>query len=140
MTSDLDSLVQRVERLERQNLQLKALGPGIALGMAVFLLAGAAGPPRTVEAEKIVIRDRHGRARITLGTPAFAGSAIDTNPDDPMIWLSDDKGADRAMLGAEGLYFANGKAKPTVSITSAPGGPSSVKLFETDGRVSWSAP
>jgi hypothetical protein len=76
MTSEVDNLVQRVAKLERQNRQLKMIGLGVALGMATFLLMGAAKTPKTVEAEKIVILDRHGRARITIGTPAFAGAAI----------------------------------------------------------------
>ncbi len=140
MTSEVDNLVQRVARLERQNRQLKMVGLGIALGMATFLLMGAAKTPKTVEAEKIVILDRHGRARITIGTPAFAGAAIDTKSDDPMIWLTDDKGADRAMLATDGLSFANSKARPTVRLSSDPNGLSDLKFYGTDGKVSWSAP
>jgi hypothetical protein len=67
MTSEVDNLVQRVAKLERENRQLKMVGLGIALGIATFCLMGAAGTPKTVEAEKIVVRDRHGRARITIG-------------------------------------------------------------------------
>jgi hypothetical protein len=104
------------------------------------LLTGAAKTPKTVEAEKIVILDRHGRARITIGTPTFAGAAIDTNPDDPMIWLTDDKGADRAMLSTDGLSFANSKAGPTVRLSSDPNGLSGLKVYGTDGKVFWSAP
>ena len=119
MTSEVDNLVHRVARLERQNRQLKIVGLGIALGMATFLLMGAAKTPKMVEAEKIVILDRHGRARITIGTPAFAGAAIDTNPDDPMIWLTDDKGADRAMLATDGLSFGNSKPdRPYASVAT----------------------
>jgi hypothetical protein len=140
MTSEVDNLVQRVAKLERQNRQLKMIGLGVALGAATFLLMGAARTPKTVEAEKIVIRDHHGRARITIGTPAFAGAAISTNSDDPMIWLTDDKGADRAMLATDGLSFANGKSRPTVSLSSDPNGLSGLKLYGTDGKVSWSAP
>ena len=140
MGSESDSLIQRVERLERQNRQLKMAGLGIVLGMATFLLMGAASTAKTVEAKKIVVLDRHGRARITIGTPAFAGAAIATNPDDPVIWLTDDKGADRAMLANDGLSFANGKAGPTVRLSSDPNGLSGLKFYATDGKVSWSAP
>ena len=140
MTSEVDNLVQRVAKLERENRQLKMVGLGIALGIATFFLMAAAGTPKTVEAEKIVVRDRHGRARITIGTPASAGAAIATNPDDPVIWLTDDKGADRAMLANDGLSFANGKAGPTVRLSSDPNGLSGLKFYATDGKVSWSAP
>jgi hypothetical protein len=140
MTSEVDNLVQRVARLERQNRQLKLVGLGIALGMATCLLAGAAKTPRIVEAEKIVICDRNGRARITIGTPASAGAAIDANPDDPIIWLTDDKGADRAVLTTDGLFFGNSKARPTVSLSSKPNGMSGLTFYGTNGKVSWSAP
>jgi hypothetical protein len=140
MTSEVDNLGQRVARLERQNRKLKMAGLGIVLGMAAFLLMGAARAPKIVEAEKIVILDLHGRARITIGTPAFAGAAADTNPDDPMIWLTDEKGADRAMLANDGLSFANGKGRPTVRLSSDPNGLSGLKLYGADGKVSWSAP
>ena len=140
MTSEVDSLVQRIARLERQNRQLKLVGLGIALGMA-FLLTAAAKTPRTVEAEKIVLRDSHGRARITIGTPTSAGAVIgEANPDGPIIWLTDEKGSDRAMLTTGGLFFANGKARPTVSLSSDPKGVAGLKLYGTDGKVSWSAP
>jgi hypothetical protein len=140
MTSEVGNLVQRVAKLERQNRQLKMIGLGVALGLAAFLLMGAAKTPKTVEAEKIVIRDRYGRSRITIGTPASAGAAIGTNSDDPMIWLTDDKGADRAILATDGLFFANGKSRPTVSLNSDTNGLSGLKLYGTDGKVSWSAP
>ena len=71
MTSEVDNLVQRVAKLERESRQLKMVGLGIALGIATFFLMGAAGTPKTVEAEKIVVRDRHGRARITIGTTSL---------------------------------------------------------------------
>jgi len=140
MTSEGDQLVERVTRLERQNRQLKMVGMGVALGISVFLLTGATKTPKTVEAERIVILDRHGRARITMGTPAFAGAAIDTNPDDPVIWLTDGKGGDRAMLATDGLSFANSRAKPTVRLNSDPNGLSGLNFYGNDGKVSWSAP
>jgi hypothetical protein len=108
--------------------------------MAIFLLTGPAKTPKTVEAEKIVIHDRQGRARITIGTPAFAGATIGANPDDPMIWLSDDKGIDRAMLASDGLRFANSKSRATVSLSSDPDGLSELKFYGSDGKVVWSAP
>ena len=52
-----------------------------------------AGKPQTLEVEKIIIRDSHGHARITIGTPAVAGVAVDLNANEPAIWLSDEKGS-----------------------------------------------
>jgi hypothetical protein len=140
MTSQVDILARRVARLELQNRQMKIVALGVALVVATILLAGAAKTPRTVEAEKIVVRDRHGRARITIGTPAFAGTAIDANSDDPVVWLTDDKGSDRVILATDGLSFANNKAKPTVRLSSETEGSPGLKFYGTDGKISWSAP
>jgi hypothetical protein len=62
-------------------------------------------------------------------------------PDDPAIWISDAKGTDRAILTAEGIYFAGGNAKRTVDLSSDPRpGMSALKFYGPDGKVSWSAP
>lgn len=135
------SLLARVERLERENRRLKLVGLGVALCITVLLLMAVDKTPKTIEAEMIVVRDSHGRARITIGTPAFAGVTIGAyNPDDPGIWMTDAKGADRAMLVTDGLFFANGKAKPTVSLSSAPDGTSGLKFYGTNGKALWTAP
>jgi hypothetical protein len=140
MTPEVDHLMQRVGRLERQNRQLKLVGLGIALCVVILLLTGVTKTPRTVEAEKIVLLDSQGRAKLTIGTPTFTGATIDVNPNDPVIWLTDDNGADRAMLTSEGLFFASNKARPTVSLSSDPNGMSELKFYGTNGKVSWSAP
>ena len=140
MSAEMDSLVQRVKRLERQNRQLKFIGLGFALCLLILLLAGATIRPRTIEAEKFVLLDNHGRTRLTIGTPALAGATVDTNPDDPVVWLSDGKGADRAMLTVDGLFFASSKARPTVSLSSNPDGTSGLKFYGINGKVSWSVP
>jgi hypothetical protein len=140
MTSEVDNLLRRVQKLERQNRRWKLVGLGVALCITVLLLVGADKAPRTIEAEKIVLLDSHGRARLTIATPAFAGATMDVNPDDPVIWMTDDKGADRAMLTTDGLFFANGKARPTVSLSSDPNGTSGLKFYGANGKVSWSVP
>ena len=138
MILEVENIFRRVERLEQQNRLLKLIGLGIALCVGILLVMGAAKTPRTVEAEKIVLLDSRGRARVTISTPEFTGATIDVKPDDPVIWLSDDKGTDRAMLTADGLFFASGKAKPTLDITSDPR--PALKFYGPDGKVSWSAP
>lgn len=137
MMLELESILQRIERLERQNRQLKLIGLGIALIVGTLLVGGAAKTPRTVEAEKIVLRDSHGRARVTISTSEFTGPAVGVRPDDPVIWLSDDKGTDRTMLTPDGLFFASGNAKPTLDLTSDP--KPTLRFYGADGKVSWSA-
>lgn len=90
---------------------------GLFLNALTFWLrpmptAAAAGKLRTIEVEKIIVFDTHGRARITIGTPAVSGVAIDMKPDEPAIWLTDEKGQDRAILTSDGLRLAKSHGKP----------------------------
>jgi hypothetical protein len=62
-SSDLQSLVARVERLERQNRLLKRIGLTLFLSGAAFVVMGQARPSRTVEAERFVLKDTGGRMR-----------------------------------------------------------------------------
>lgn len=140
MESELAELMRRVDKLERGNARLKLAGLTLVLFVSGFVLAGARTPPRTIEAEKIAILDAHGRAKLTISTPAFAGVAVGTNPDDAVIWLSDVEGRDRAMLSADGLFFGNGRSKPTITLSSDPNGTSALRLYGANGKVSWSAP
>jgi hypothetical protein len=140
MLSDIEALTVRMKKLEQQNQYLRLAVLGIALAGMIVVLIGADKTSRTVEAEKIVLLDRNGHAKVTIGTPALTGATVDANPDEPVIWLSDEKGTDRAMLTIGGLFFANGKAKPTASLSSDSNGASSLKFYGTDGKVSWSAP
>jgi hypothetical protein len=141
MTPEVEMLTKRVGRLERENRFLKFIGIGCALGIAVLLLVGADKMPRTIEAEKIILRDSHGRARVTIGTPEFAGVAIDMKATDPAIWLTDEQGEDRAALTGDGLRFGNGTHKPLVEIISDPRpGRSALRFYDPNGKVSQSVP
>jgi hypothetical protein len=138
MQSEIAALTIRIARLERANRQLKVLGAGSVLALAALLSMGFATKPRTIEAEKIVIRDSHGRARLTIGTPKVAGFAGGLGPDEPAIWLSDENGTDRTNLTEGGLYFANDRGQGVLEITSDPR--PELRLHGPDGKVSWSAP
>src|SRR5215831_19264837 len=100
-----NGLVHRIEKLERENKRLKLIAMFVAVCACAVVLVGAAKPSRTIEAEKFVLLDSHGRVKLTIGTPATAGGAFDTNPDDAVIWITGDNGADRAMLSKDGLLF-----------------------------------
>jgi hypothetical protein len=139
MESELEILKARVAQLERGNRRMKLMGLGVGLGLAVLVSTGLSGKPRTIEAEKIVILDSHGRARLMIGTPEVAGAAVDMKPDSPAIWLSDERGSDRAILTSDGLYLANGRSRPLVDLSGGPDRPS-LRFYGPDGKVSWSAP
>ena len=139
MTSEIETLTVRVACLERANRRLKLIAVGAVLASMVLFSMRLGGKPRTIEAEKIVIRDSHGRARLMIGTPEIAGAAVDIKPDAPAIWLSDENGSDRTILTSDGLYLANGREKPLVNLSSGPGRPE-LRFYGPDGMVSWSAP
>jgi hypothetical protein len=141
MVPEIETLTERVGRLERENRLLKLIGSACALGIAVFLLGGADKAPRTIEAEKIILRDSQGRARVTIGTPEFAGVTIDMKATDPAIWLTDEQGEDRAVLTSDGLRFGNGRHKPLVEIISDPRpGRSALRFYDSNGKVAQSVP
>jgi hypothetical protein len=139
MTSEIETLTVRVADLERANRRLKLIGVGVVLASMALVSMGLGGKPRTIEAEKIVILDSHGRARLMIGTPDVAGAAVNTKSDAPAIWLSDENGLDRTILTSDGLYLANGREKPLVNLISGPSRPE-LQFYGPDGKVSWSAP
>lgn len=106
MIPEMEGLAKRIERLERQNRFLKR---GI---LAVFSLVIVSGlwaqsrTTRTIEAEKFVLLDSQGRARITIGTPQSSGLAIGMPVDEPSIWISDAK-------GVEATFRYNNRKQPT---------------------------
>lgn len=79
---DLDALIDRLDRLDRENQVLRdhlertevatrrrsRRGQLALFGGCVLLIAGAAWQDRVIEAERIVIRDVEGHRRIELGT------------------------------------------------------------------------
>ncbi len=141
MHPEISALAKQVSELKQESRRLKLVVVGMVVLLIVSLSIGAAKKPQTIEAEKIVLLDGQGRARVTIGTPKFAGVAIDTRPDDPIIWLTDENGTDRAILSTNGLRFGNEKGKPLVSITSDPRpGRSQLRFYGPDGQITWSVP
>jgi|ERR1700735_2936838 len=105
-------LHERLDALEKQNRRLKLIVGAALLAASSLGLMGLAGPPRTVEAEKFVLRDGQGRPRITIGAPRSSGAAVGLQSEEPAIWITDEKGQDRAILTMDNLRFANEKEKP----------------------------
>ncbi len=105
-------LARRLEKLERDNRRLKKLGAAaFVLAAALGAIAATRPVPDVITSHKFVLVDQQGRARVTISTPAYAGAAIAMNADDPAIWLSDNKGNDRAILTTDSLRFADAKGK-----------------------------
>jgi hypothetical protein len=70
-TPSLDTLTQRLDRLERENRRLTLIGTLALSCLVTLVLTGQAAPravPRLVEAEQFILRDTGGKVRATLGT------------------------------------------------------------------------
>ncbi len=64
----MESLEQRIERLERQNRLFKrAAGILLVLGTVAVLIGAAAPRPKTLSADTILVKDSDGKERIYLG-------------------------------------------------------------------------
>jgi hypothetical protein len=140
MIPEIDGLVRRIESLERQNrLQRRA----IVVVFSLVVVAGLWAQPRTtrtIEAEKFVLRDSQGRARVTIGTPRSSGAAIGMPADEPSIWISDAKGIDRVILNTEGLRLANDAMRPAASLTFEKSTGGQIRLYSGDGKLQYAAP
>jgi hypothetical protein len=115
---ELQSVRGRLEKLEKQNRRLRRVGVGALMVVASVLLMGQARTSRTVTASKFVLLDSHGRARITIATPASMGTGVaGMGSDDPGIWISDEKGQERCMLTDDGMRLADGGGRPAARLT-----------------------
>jgi len=98
------SLVARVNRLERENRRMKLVGILVLLGVAAVMVMGQAGSgkQRIVTAEKFVLQDEGGKERGLL----FA------NPD-----------------GIAGLMLSDSKGNPRFMAAVKPDGDTSLNIF-----------
>jgi hypothetical protein len=142
MTPELQKITLRVETLERQNRHFRLGAVGLILLAALGSMAAVNSKPRTIEAEQFIVRDSKGRARVTIGTARVSGAAVSLSPDEPVLWFSDEKGRDRLILATDGLRLANSKSQPALDVTASTiaGQPASIKLYDSNSHVVWSAP
>ena len=168
-TSDWSVVMERLEKLEKQNRGLKQAGAVALIVVAAILLMGQAATKKTVEANEFILKDASGKVRAKL--------FMKEGPD---LVFYDSNGKDLAWLGVHPLlgptlsfYSANGKSGPlrdglaidlnqtglaifddsgfetrigsTDLITAATGethttSAASVILFNKDKKVLWKAP
>jgi hypothetical protein len=63
----LESLAERVRRLERQNRLLRAAVLLVVTVFAAVVCMGQVDTPKELEAERLILRDEAGKARVMLG-------------------------------------------------------------------------
>jgi myo-inositol-hexaphosphate 3-phosphohydrolase len=140
MISETNALAERVRRLEQQNRAIKWIAAGSLLLVIVAGLKAQQRPARTIEAEKFVLLDSKGRARVTIGTPRSSGVAIDLPADEPSIWISDLNGMDRVIITTDGLRLANESGRPAASLTFTNKKGAEILLYNADGKLLHRAP
>jgi hypothetical protein len=130
-TPVIQAVLERLEKLERQNRKLKRAGVLALLVVGSLVLMGQAAPKsRTVEGEKFVLRDGRGRVRAKLDTD------VDSSP---ALKLSDANGNLRAMLsldgsGDAGVWLFDAKGKPEVVVGTA-GAARWLSFYSAEGRA-----
>src|SRR4051794_38290845 len=87
----IDVLAERVGHLERENRLWRWGGGACLIAGLVVVIGGAqrANEPRVIEAERLVVRDQHGKERIRLGLSSDGVPAL-------FLWAKD--GKDRVIL------------------------------------------
>ncbi len=150
----LNTLTQRLDRLERENRRLKIAGAILLLALAAVGAMGQVLPkavPKVVEAERFVVRDTKGKVLATLGTEASGLPALvlsDQNgkrraglfvlaDGEPHLGLFDQNEKRRAVLavladGAPALFLADQNGKDRAGLVLDTSGPSLVLRDEND--------
>ena len=140
MISEMNALAERVRLLERQNRVIKWIAAGVLLLLTVTGLTASKRPVHTIEAEKFVLLDSKGRARLMIGTPQSSGVGIDLPMDEPAVWISDANGMDRVIITTDGLRLANESGRPAASLTFINKKGAELLLHGGDGKLLYRAP
>lgn len=143
----LASLAARLERVEKQNRRLKALGLVAAALMASVFLMGQARPQRSLETENLTIRSPDGRPVASLfadrqGFPRFwmldpqgairlSMSVVEDGTAYVTVWSSAPFGSDQSAQQTPRSY---------ISLSAGYEGPSRVSVTDQNGREIWTGP
>jgi hypothetical protein len=135
----METLVGRLDRVERENRRLKLAGLVMLIGLAAVVLMGQVTPPKVtkvVEAEKFVLLDMNGKVRAELnmwpdGSPVLKLYSEDKKPRVALGVLPDD---------APSLELFGKVGKARTLLTVEPTGRPLLALYGKDGKPMWSKP
>jgi hypothetical protein len=89
--ADLENVLRRLEKLEKQNRRLKGFGFVLAVACSVGLLAAAQpAKEKAAEFEQFVLKDKDGKRRATFGMAK----------DGPALRFLDPEGREQATIGS----------------------------------------
>jgi hypothetical protein len=128
---ELEGLIGRIERLERQNRRLKLGAALVLLGVVAGVTMGQGrATSHAVESQQFVVKDTRGKARAVLGMSA----------DGPGLNLYDPDGNARAGLAVAkdntarlGFYDRAGKSRVMVDVMED--GTSTVGFYDRSGKA-----
>ena len=130
MSEALDlTMAQRVERLERAQRQWRRLAVCAVLGLVGVGLMGQKPAPRTVEAERFILRDAAGRIRAELGVDGEQSVALRFRDADnlPRLSIGTENGASVLVLNEQG-------GKVRAGLVTLPQGSPALTLYDTNGK------
>lgn len=150
-TPELDALVRRLDLLERQNRRLKLIGLAVLVAVGVCGALGAARPnDEPLKVTGLVVTDKDGKARVTVGVGRDGPAVILTDADGnaraviglddagPRVELKNEKGVKQLDLAVtrDGpvLTLADDRKKPRLGLRADAGGPGIV-LQDSGGKV-----
>ena len=163
-----DALIERFERLEvrclrfeRQARRWKTVGILAWIGVVMLIAAGARQDrvPKTIEAERFVLRDQDGKTRMELGTDdrkAVALFLLDQEGNRPIslgvtangrpaMGLSQ-AGGNRSLtlaftpIGTAGLTLYDKDLTPRVQVYTAPDGTPALEIRDEGNQVIFRVP
>lgn len=158
-TACLDTVVARLEKIERQNRRLKLAGALLLiLGSSLLLMGTFSSPSRTVKAEHFALLDPRGKVRARLSTIGESAALSFHDPHGltrasltvggdgfPGLVFHDQHGEVRVFLGVVdgepilGLRDHSGTQRAMVKLGKADGTPS-IFVTDTDGNILWHVP
>lgn len=125
------TIVQRLEKIEKQNRTMKCAGLAVLIGVGSIVLMGQASPQsRTIDAEAFVLRDAGGKMRASL--------RMDTILNAPQLKLYDPTGKSRVEITADAkqpsiwLFDAEGRKRAAFATDEDSAG---LQLFDPTGKV-----
>lgn len=141
MTSDMPDMqviLERIGKLEAQNRRLKRSAVVILAVLSAAILMGQAAPaPRTVEAQRFILKDSDGNVRGWMGTIGKGSELVLGNVSaQPMMrFIVSTDASDLHFFGSRksGMNLGLDSGKPEISLMGADGSGGARITFEENG-------